>query len=459
MLSEAVATGEIEVTDVPLNASIDCDMPNGGWVYFKFCVPEERKRSIITVHLTPLQGNPDVFVSNITLPSLVDYVWRPSAAGRPRVVIYPSDPAAAPGDYFVGVFARSAAGFTMYVHSYMGEDGEDAWRSDVLDALTHKFKTLIGGSKKDEEEAPQGGVDAFLAEDPLGAPALTAEDELQQACIKIQCMYRGYIARREMDDAREMASRRDFLRRMSNASRASAGRAPTPADAEAAQRESEAAADEAARAGTLEEAVHGRPAPAAGEVEEGQVVDEEEDKERKSVDADAEVPETTSEPGAEEVDEEEAAPEGGSSEEKEDAAPMAMESPEPGQLVASGFVSGDEGEPSREWATREEDDGADAASFGDKSSFVSEYTDSVATGSTALDRPTTVMVSAVRAELLEYRLRLLRTSNRAPVPARYDRAKLPVESGFKKFEGRLGGEDYVLRDLVKTDKKRALPTR
>ena len=57
-----------------------------------------------------VDSDADLFVSTVTVPSVVDYDWKSYALGDDRVVIHPSDPRAkAKGFYFIGVFAYERA--------------------------------------------------------------------------------------------------------------------------------------------------------------------------------------------------------------------------------------------------------------------------------------------------------------------------------------------------------------
>ncbi len=109
------------------------------------CTPvQEQRGAILTFALEVAGGDPDLFVSNVTMPSLTDYVWRlPSASGRRRLVIAPHDVHYTVGSYYVGIYALTRASWTLTATIYAGEDGAAAFNTAKVDALMRKFTTLM----------------------------------------------------------------------------------------------------------------------------------------------------------------------------------------------------------------------------------------------------------------------------------------------------------------------------
>ena len=145
---------------------------------------QDQRDAILTFVLEVAGGDPDLFVSNVTIPSLTDYVWRlPSAGARRRLVISPHDTHYSSGMYYVGVYALTRASWTLTVTIYRGEDGASAFNTAKVDALMKKFTTLMvddptagglfaalrgggGGATSDEESdsgEDEGHSEAALA--------------------------------------------------------------------------------------------------------------------------------------------------------------------------------------------------------------------------------------------------------------------------------------------------------
>jgi hypothetical protein len=83
------------------------------WKYFKIDVTEEFKRDILAFELTVVEGDADLFISSVTIPSVLDFQWKSTAAGlaADRIAIFPDDPHIknrnGPVTFYVGIFGAT----------------------------------------------------------------------------------------------------------------------------------------------------------------------------------------------------------------------------------------------------------------------------------------------------------------------------------------------------------------
>ena len=73
------------------------------YVYFKVTAPF--KNMTVTVHVTAVSGDPDIFVCNRNAnPTSSHHTWRSAGTGDDEVVIKPDDPMFYPGAFYIGIY-------------------------------------------------------------------------------------------------------------------------------------------------------------------------------------------------------------------------------------------------------------------------------------------------------------------------------------------------------------------
>lgn len=108
---------------------------------------QEFADSIITFTLTGVSGAVECFVSTLTLPSTLDFIWRPmvSTSGDQRLVIYPSDPhhAVIGTKYYVGVtlVGQGPGVFELRTHAVTLQQDKAA-NKHVFHAVDEQIKVL-----------------------------------------------------------------------------------------------------------------------------------------------------------------------------------------------------------------------------------------------------------------------------------------------------------------------------
>ncbi len=83
------------------------------WKYLKIDLTEEFKRDVLAFELTVDEGDADLFISSVTIPSALDFQWKSTAAGlaADRIAIFPDDPHIknrnGPITFYVGIFGAT----------------------------------------------------------------------------------------------------------------------------------------------------------------------------------------------------------------------------------------------------------------------------------------------------------------------------------------------------------------
>jgi hypothetical protein len=67
--------------------------------------PDHKNAKQIVVEVTPISGDPDIFISLNSIPDEKQHTWYSAATGADRIVITPIDPDFGAGVYFIGVFS------------------------------------------------------------------------------------------------------------------------------------------------------------------------------------------------------------------------------------------------------------------------------------------------------------------------------------------------------------------
>jgi hypothetical protein len=92
-------------------------LDTGSWTYYSFFLTNPN--AVLTFVVTPLSGDPDLYVSTInSRPSQDNATWISRMLGADAVEIDPSDPNFVLGTYFVGVFAYSNSTFTIIANVF-----------------------------------------------------------------------------------------------------------------------------------------------------------------------------------------------------------------------------------------------------------------------------------------------------------------------------------------------------
>jgi hypothetical protein len=67
--------------------------------------PDHKNAKQIVVEVTPISGDPDIFISLNSIPDEKQHTWYSAATGADRIMITPIDPDFGAGVYFIGVFS------------------------------------------------------------------------------------------------------------------------------------------------------------------------------------------------------------------------------------------------------------------------------------------------------------------------------------------------------------------
>ena len=73
--------GQLALEDLNLGVPTTGSVAAGEYRYYRARVPAAD--AILTVNMRTLEGDPDLFVSTVTVPTVVDYTWKSSAVGEP----------------------------------------------------------------------------------------------------------------------------------------------------------------------------------------------------------------------------------------------------------------------------------------------------------------------------------------------------------------------------------------
>jgi hypothetical protein len=83
------------------------------WKYYRLDLLDEHKRNVLSFELDIHEGDADLFISCVTIPSALDYQWKSTAAGlhSDRVVIFPDNPKLknrnGPLTFYIGIFGAA----------------------------------------------------------------------------------------------------------------------------------------------------------------------------------------------------------------------------------------------------------------------------------------------------------------------------------------------------------------
>jgi WD40 repeat protein len=203
-----VASGEIEIDQLPFGVTVEGKTKEGGFKYF--CVKVEDDASILTISLKNNEGDADLFVSTVTVPSVVDYDWKSYALGDDRVVIQPTDPRAKIGFYFIGIFAYEKPVDFCLCASLSGLDNEANDSMLHLNKLVNRFQRLGQQMQSAQKSgAPKLDFDAADATDDNEAEkekieAAEAQLDEEDAALRTAAEVR-YRHQKEVDELRKQA--------------------------------------------------------------------------------------------------------------------------------------------------------------------------------------------------------------------------------------------------------------